>query len=103
MEREFRNVSPRGPLELSLAMGEPGELEMDVRIGKYDISGEVIGHVVAAPGITLTALAEVLGVDKRTARSRAVGAGCVVVGGKRGRGHSWQVYPPGYVSESPEG
>lgn len=95
MEREFRNVAPRSPLELSLRLGEPGDLDMDVQITKYDLSGQLLSAIAQTPGITLTALAEALGIDRRTARSRAVGAGCVLVGKKVGRGQSYEVYPPG--------
>lgn len=96
VEREFRNVAPRSALQVKWRFGEPGDIDgMDVEILQYNIEGQVLSIVSQQPGITLTLLAEELGVDKRTARKRAVGAGCNLVGGKKGRGNTWQVYPPG--------
>lgn len=102
-EREFRNVSPRAGLEVGLTLGEPGDIDgMDVLVREYTAEGRVLDLVqgaVGSGGILLTALAEALGVDKGTARARAISAGCVVNGTKKGRGVSYLVYPPGYKGE----
>lgn len=102
IEREFRNTKPQRPLEISLRMGEPGDLEFEAEVIMFDPTGEVLSVVEQAGVITLAALAEMLGCDKRTARRRATEVGCRVVGGKRGRGHTWTVYPPGSEPEGEE-
>lgn len=95
MEREYRNVAPQPALEWSVRLGEPGELDMDVRMSRYDVAGLINALVNEQPGLWLTDVATEMGVDKKTARSRVVGAGCVMQRVKRGRGHAYRVYPPG--------
>jgi hypothetical protein len=59
IEREFRNVGPRPSLDLSLKMGEPGELEFEVEIEKYSHGGLLRKLVVDQPGITARKAGEI--------------------------------------------
>lgn len=94
LEREFRNVGPRSPIELALKMGEPGDLQFGVVITNYTITGEVETIVDEQPGITARQLSELLGTDKRTALKRARGSeNIVVIGSGIGRGNSIRLYP----------
>lgn len=95
LEREFRNVGPRKPLDIRIKMGDPGDLHFEAQIERYDLEGQLVALVTAQPGISASAAAEELGVDKRTVMARVRGSATGRIearGGKRGRGYSWQLY-----------
>lgn len=93
VEREFRNVGPRTPIELSMRMGEPGDLQFSTVITNYTVTGEVETIVDESPGITARQLADMLNVDKRTALKRARGSeNIVAIGTGTGRGNSIRLY-----------
>ena len=102
VDRDFRNVGGRVPLDVRLKMGQPGDLVMDANVTQYNITGEIEALVAGAPGVLISAVAEALGVDKRTALARARVADVKIVGGKRGRGMTWKLYPSGYELELDE-
>lgn len=95
VDREFRSMAPQRPIEIDIAMGEPGALEMQADIRNYDLAGLIVSRVKDEPGITLNALAAELDMDKRTLMSRVRGdeAGRIrIESGARGRGHSHKLY-----------
>ncbi len=95
LEREFRSMAPQRGLEIALHMGGVGDLHMEVEVEKYDLLAVIRNMVRDEPGVTIAAIAEKLGMDKRTALARvrgAEGAPFRIEGGKKGRGHTWQVY-----------
>lgn len=91
IEREFRSAGLHKALDLRLRFGAPGDLEFGANMMRYDLSGQLFRTIEDNPGISVSVLAEMFEVDKRTmlARVRALD-GVVVEGGKRGRGHSWK-------------
>jgi hypothetical protein len=94
LEREFRNVGPLRSLDIRLNIGDPGTLDFSADILKFDAVRELVRLVQADPGITVNAASETLGADKRTVLSRARGSEKIrLEGGKRGRGHSWKLFP----------
>jgi hypothetical protein len=93
LELEFRSMAPRRPLDLRLWWGEPGDLNMRCEISRYDLTGMMVESIRNEPGVTATRLAEVLGVSKRTIMGRARDSHLIeLAGGRRGRGHSWQLF-----------
>jgi hypothetical protein len=99
VETEFRSMAPQKEIELGLYMGAPGDLDMQIEVGRYDFERAVVEVVAAAGkgvGVTLTSLAESFEIEKRHMMARCRGyVGLEVKGGKRGRGHSWKVYLAG--------
>lgn len=93
--REWRGSAPQAALDVRMRMGDPGDLRLSVAVGKYDLLGLATRVVGEDPGITLLQLAEEIGRSKQATRRLVVGAGFRMEGGKRGRGHSWRVYPAG--------
>jgi len=95
VEREFRSMAPQRPVEIDIAMGEPGALEMQASITTYDLAGLIVSRVKDEPGITVNALAAELDMDKRTLISRVRGdeeQRIRIESGRRGRGHSHKLY-----------
>jgi AAA domain/RepB DNA-primase N-terminal domain len=95
VEREFRSMAPQRPIEIDVAMGEPGALEMQASITTYDLAGLIVSRVKDEPGITVNALAAELDMDKRTLISRVRGdeeQRVRIETGRRGRGHSHKLY-----------
>jgi AAA domain/RepB DNA-primase N-terminal domain len=95
VEREFRSMAPQRPIEVDLAMGEPGALEMKANVTTFDLAGLIVSRVRDEPGITLNALAQELEMDKRTLMSRIRGdeqQRIRVESGQRGRGHTHKLY-----------
>jgi hypothetical protein len=102
VETEFRSMAPQKAIELGLYMGSPGDLSMEVEIGRYDFEGLLVDTVRDAgeQGMVVSALAEQFNMDRRTMLARCRGSDrLTVVGGKKGRGQSWRVY----VGTPPEG
>lgn len=94
IEREWRSSPPAPALQVRMGMGGPGRLKLDVEIESYSLGDTLLAIVEEDPGITLVQAAESLNVTKQTARKYAVGSGKIrMEGGKRGRGHSWRLYP----------
>jgi hypothetical protein len=94
LEREFRNVGPLRDLDIRLNIGDPGTLDFSADILKFDAVLSLVRLVQAEPGVTASVASETLGVDKRTILSRARGSEKIrLEGGKRGRGHSWKLFP----------
>lgn len=102
-EREFRNVGPRPPLDITWKLGKPGELDMEVEVREVgDASGggtnavfEELGLIVGAPGdevvCSLKTVAEALGVDRAMARDICRRRGLAVTADRHGRGTAWYV------------
>jgi len=94
MELEFRSMSPRHPLDVRLMWGEPGDPDMKCQVQRWDLTGMILSLVRDEPGITAAKAAEVLEIDKRTVLGRARDSDLIeMAGGRRGRGHSWQLFP----------
>jgi hypothetical protein len=101
METEFRAMAPQRPLEIALAMGDPGSLDMQVEIGTWNLEHAIRDIVSQEPGVTVSKLSEELGIDKRTVLSRVRGGelgmvikGSKTKGGVRGRTQqTLRVYP----------
>jgi hypothetical protein len=91
IEPEFRNMAPREALDVTLRMGEPGDLEFAAAVKGHNAGDDVLYAV--GDGCTLLQLATALGIDKRTARKRAERAGCTVWKAG-GRTSSVRVSPP---------
>jgi hypothetical protein len=93
VETEFRSMAPQRPIEMALHMGDPGDLKMEVELGRYDLMGLIKRIVADQPGVTVVALAEQLGKDKRTVLGMVRGTdGFIVKEGTRGRGKSHTVF-----------
>lgn len=93
VETEFRSMAPQKPIEMALHMGDPGDLKMEVELAKYDLAGLIRRIVADQPGVTVVALAEQLGMDKRSVLARVRGTeGFIVKEGTRGRGKSHTVF-----------
>jgi hypothetical protein len=61
VEREFRNVGPRRPLDLTLTMGEPGELEFEATVQDYSNAGQLLPFVEDYEKITAKQIADLAG------------------------------------------
>lgn len=93
LELEFRSMSPRRPLDIRLWWGNPGDLLMKAEISRYDLTGQIVDLVREEPGITVNRVAEILESSKRTVLGRARDSQLIeLAGGRRGRGHSWQMW-----------
>jgi len=95
VEREFRSMAPQKPIEIDIAMGEPGALEMEARVTDFDIMGKILKQVRKQPGITATALGTEFGMHAKTLVARIRGtedSGIRIESGRRGRGHSYKLY-----------
>jgi hypothetical protein len=96
VEPEFRSMAPRRPMDMRLWWGEPGDLGMRAELSEWDLTGMIVDTIRNSPGISAVKLAEVLDIDKRTVLGRARDSDLIdLQGGKRGRGHSWQLYLAG--------
>lgn len=107
-EREFRNVSPRVPLEIEWRMGEPGELELEVDVkemGGEARRADLLDAVVEAgpEGLTLNALSTMLGLDKKQLYAEAVRAGCEIEERIRGKGTSYLIKLPAAANGATNG
>lgn len=97
VEREFRSVGQRKPLDIRLTMGPPGTLDFNAEVEQYDISGELRMLVHEQPGLSVATLGEQLGLDKRTLLGRAHSTdGIEVVNLGSGRGRGKRLYPTGH-------
>ena len=104
VHREFRNVSPRSSLEMSIEMAEPGELGMEVKVWEFNKVDRVLEVLDAldgtdngdgkGKGVALSALMKELGLDKKAALRSAVAAGCTTSTWKRGKRTYVRVYAP---------
>lgn len=93
LEPEFRSMAPRRPLDVRLWWGAPGDLGMKAEISRFDLTGQIIELVREEPGITVNRVAELLESSKRTVLGRARDSQLIeLAGGRRGRGHSWQMF-----------
>jgi len=93
VETEFRSMAPQRPIEMALHMGDPGDLSMEVEINRFDLIGLVKRIVAEEPGVTIKALADRLGRDKRTLLGMVRGTdGFIVKEGVKGRGKSHTVW-----------
>jgi hypothetical protein len=93
VEPEFRSMAPRRPMDIRLWWGSPGDLSMKAEVSRYDLTGQIIELVREEPGITVNRVAELLESSKRTVLGRARDSQLIeLAGGRRGRGHSWQMF-----------
>jgi hypothetical protein len=93
VEPEFRSMAPRRPVDVRLWWGNPGDLEMRAEVSRFDLTGQILELIREQPGITANRIAEVLEVSKRTVMGRCRDSQLIeMAGGKRGRGHSWQMF-----------
>lgn len=93
VETEFRSMAPQRPIEMALHMGTPGDLAMEVELSKFDLIGLIKRIVAEEPGVTIIALAERLGRDKRTLLAMIRGTdGFIVKEGAKGRGKSHTIF-----------
>ena len=93
VEPEFRSMAPRRPVDVRLWWGNPGDLEMRAEVSRFDLTGQILELIREQPGITANRIAEVLEVSKRTVMGRCRDSQMIeMAGGKRGRGHSWQMF-----------
>lgn len=79
VDREFRNIGPRRPIEIELAMGDPGDLKFEAEVRGFDITGLIVRHVTDDPGLTVRQLADRLGVNRRQALRWVRGADRLVL------------------------
>jgi hypothetical protein len=70
IRREFRNVGPRGPLNLSLEMGEIGDLKFEAQFNEWKVMLAICVREAGEDGIKLREAAQVIGCDPRTAARR---------------------------------
>lgn len=110
VEREFRNVAPRGPIDVSWELGEPGTLDLDINVSDSASAGSMVADLLyqAGPqGMALSSLCKELGVDRARGRAMVAAAGGLLQSRKSGRGTGWQAFAPGYrgggADDSPEG
>lgn len=93
VEPEFRSMAPRRPMDVRLWWGSPGDLRMQAEISRFDLTGQIVELVREEPGITVNRVAEILESSKRTVLGRARDSHLIeLAGGRRGRGHSWQMF-----------
>lgn len=94
VETEFRSMGPRHPLEIEMALGEPGDLKMEVDIRTWSLVG-LIKNVLSQGGgsMAIGALADGVGHDKRTVLARVRGNPELfdLETGRRGRGYTHRV------------
>jgi AAA domain/RepB DNA-primase N-terminal domain len=93
LETEFRSMAPRRGVTLGLSMGPPGGLMMELEVGLPGLEARMLEIVTLTPGVAVTKLVELLGIDRRTVISRVRGSGGVFrleEGG--GRGHPTKVW-----------
>jgi hypothetical protein len=96
IEKEFRSMAPQRGMELALAMGSPGSLEMSVEMNSWSIETLLVDIVSAEPGVTVVELAKRLSKDKRTILQRCRGTELLAVKeATAGRGKSHKVYLAG--------
>ena len=94
IEREFRSMAPQKPLEVGLFLGEPGELNIECEVRKWDLQEAIEDLVHSEPGITSTQAAESLKVTKDVVLGRCRDSAVVTVKTvRRGTGKSYQLYP----------
>jgi hypothetical protein len=93
VEPEFRSMAPRRAVDVRLWWGAPGDLSMKAEISRFDLTGQILELVREQPGITVNRVAELLEHSKRTVLGRARDSEMIeLAGGRRGRGHSWQMF-----------
>jgi len=93
VEPEFRSMAPRRPMDVRLWWGSPGDLAMKAEISRFDLTGQIIELVREQPGITVNRVAEITEASRRTVLGRARDSALIeMAGGRRGRGHSWQLF-----------
>lgn len=93
VDREFRSMAPQAPIEIDIAMGEPGGLEMKAEVRGFNIEDLIIKLVTEEEGITANELAARLEMDKRTLLSRCRGSEQLrVEQGRAGRGFSHRIF-----------
>jgi hypothetical protein len=88
IRREFRNVGPRGPLNLALDMGEVGDLKFDAVFNEWKVVLAFVVKEAGEDGIKLREAAQVIGCDPRTAMRRCRVEGYAV----EKHGKDWRVY-----------
>jgi hypothetical protein len=96
VEREFRNVAPQSDLEVVWELGEPGELDMDVRVTDWNESERVRDAIermlpMYESGLNLKYVAEDLNMDKQRVVTYAQDEGYRVVRKKHPFGYSYSV------------
>jgi AAA domain/RepB DNA-primase N-terminal domain len=89
---EMRNMAPREPLDVTLRMGEPGDLEFSAEVRSADLQVDILSAV--GEGISVNELAGVLKVERPTAKNMARAVGCTVKKSGSRANSSWWVYPP---------
>jgi hypothetical protein len=93
VEPEFRSMAPRRAVDVRLWWGAVGDLAMRAEISRFDLTGQILELVREEPGITVNRVAELLEHSKRTVLGRARDSDMIeLAGGRRGRGHSWQMF-----------
>jgi hypothetical protein len=94
VEREFRSMEPQSALEVGIKLGQPGDLEMKVEIGRWDLQRTIEDLVTEREGMTVNQLAEELGITRFVALGRCRDSSVLeVIEGRRGRGLSHRVVP----------
>jgi len=74
LEREFRNVGPRRPLDIRLDMGEPGDLKFSARVAEFNMQDLLLSIVTDEPGVAVSKLASLTGMDTKQVRGRIRGS-----------------------------
>lgn len=93
VEPEFRSMAPRRAVDVRLWWGSPGDLAMKAEVSRFDLTGQILELIREQPGITVNRVAELLESSKRTVLGRARDSTLIeLAGGRRGRGHSWQMF-----------
>jgi hypothetical protein len=93
IEREFRAVEPQKPMELSMHLGKPGDRDVQIEFDTKTMEQDIAEIALQEPGIAISRLADVMGIDRRTVLSRCRGSNLIFVkrGGK-GRGQITKVF-----------
>jgi hypothetical protein len=73
IETEFRSMAPQLPVDLSLTLGQPGDLRMEVEILKFNAVDQIYSNVPASGKVTIKELAGMLDLDFRKVTAMARG------------------------------
>jgi len=91
IETEFRSMAPQMPIDLSLTLGQPGDLHMEAEILKFNIADKLFDLVPFEGTISAPALAKEMDLDKRMILMRARGDARLIVSTGNGRGNVTQI------------